>query len=66
MATSKDLKKLRKQLEEQGARIEEKKNGWMIYPPNPAGTPVMIHLTASDHRAIKNATALLRRSGFRL
>lgn len=33
----KDLKKLRKALLAQGARINEKKSGWMIYPPDKDG-----------------------------
>lgn len=64
MTIDKDLKKLRKALLTQGARIEEKKSGWMIYPPSKSGAPVMIHLTNSDWRALKNARAMLRRSGF--
>jgi hypothetical protein len=60
----KDLKKLRKSLEAQGARIVEKKSGWMVYPPDKRRDAVMIHLTNSDWRSIKNARALLRRSGF--
>ncbi|MCZ4326752.1 hypothetical protein [Brachybacterium paraconglomeratum] len=60
----KDLKKLRKLLESQGARIVEKKSGWMVYPPDPGRPGVMIHLTSSDHRWLKNTRAELRRSGF--
>ncbi|SMY01285.1 hypothetical protein [Brevibacterium aurantiacum] len=60
----KDLKKLRTALEKQDARIIEKKSGWMVYPPDRNGTPVMIHLTTSDHRAMKNARSLLRKAGF--
>lgn len=60
----KDLKKLRKLLESQGARIVEKKSGWMIYPPDKERGAVMIHLTNSDHRSLKNARSELRRSGF--
>lgn len=64
MTIDKDLKKLRKALEAQGARIDQKKSGWMIYPPDKDRDPVMIHLTNSDWRSIKNAKALLRKSGF--
>lgn len=64
IAIDKDLKKLRKSLEAQGARIVEKKSGWMVYPPDKGRDGVMIHLTNSDWRSIKNARALLRRSGF--
>lgn len=64
MKIDKDLKKLRNALEEQGARIVEKKSGWMVYPPDKYAEPVTIHLTNSDWRSLKNARSRLRRSGF--
>lgn len=60
----KDLKKLRKALLAQGARIDEKKSGWMVYPPDKDGEPVMIHLTNSDWRSTRNSRARLRSIGF--
>ena len=61
----KSLKKLFKELEsEQGARIETRRNGWMIYPPDTSRSAVMIHKTPSDRRAWANMLSELRRSGF--
>ena len=47
----------------QGWRIEETKKGWMVYPPNKDFSPVTIHKTPSDHRAIKNTRSELRKRG---
>lgn len=60
----KDAKKLVKEAEKQGFVAKEKKNGWMLTVPNGQGS-VMIHKTPSDHRALKNAVARLRRYGFK-
>ena len=61
----KSLKKLFKELEsEQGARIETRRKGWMISPPDTSRSAVMIHKTPSDRRAWANMLSELRRSGF--
>jgi hypothetical protein len=49
--------------EAQGFDVKVKKMGWMISTPNGQGS-VMVHKTPSDHRALKNALARLRRYGF--
>jgi hypothetical protein len=59
----KEVKKLLKDAEEQGWRVEKKKAGWMLYSPDGV-TKVMIHKTASDHRALDNAISLMRPGGF--
>ena len=59
----KDIRKLLEELEAQGARLVKKNAGYMIFPPG-SGEPTMIHLTNSDHRAMKNAKARLGRAGF--
>jgi hypothetical protein len=61
---SKEAKKLVKRAEEQGFRVREKKNGWMLLTPNGQGT-VMIHKTQSDQAALRNDIARLRRYGFK-
>lgn len=64
----KQIREVLKQVEEQGWRVEDKTDGWMVFPPldGRAGTtPVMIHKTPSDRRAWQNVLAALRRSGFR-
>jgi hypothetical protein len=50
---------------DQGFRVEETRDGWMIYPPDPAMSPVSLHRTPSDRRATRNALSLLRKRGFR-
>ena len=47
----------------EGWRIEEIKSGWMVYPPDKTQSPVTIHKTPSDHRAIRNTKSLLRKRG---
>jgi hypothetical protein len=66
MGTSlkKEVRTLVKQAEEQGFTVKEKKKGWLLLTPNGQGA-VMIHKTPSDHRALKNELARLRRYGFK-
>jgi hypothetical protein len=58
-----DVRKLRRKLERQGWRIEQKKAGFMAYSPDRM-TKVMIHLTPGDRRAMRNAIARLKKGGF--
>lgn len=51
-----------RQAEEQGLRVKRTKKGYVIYGKT-AGM-VTVHLTCSDHRAIKNSVAALRKIGF--
>ena len=62
---SKDLKKLLKELDKQGFRVEERKKGYLAYPPDTQFPPVTIHRTPSDYRSWANQMATLRRYGFR-
>jgi hypothetical protein len=59
----KGVKKLKKQAMEQGWREAEKNAGWMLYSPDGV-TKVMIHKTASDHRALDNLISEMRPGGF--
>jgi hypothetical protein len=58
-----EAEKLVRLAEKQGFKVKEKKSGWMVLTPNGQGA-VMIHKTPSDHRALKNELARLRRYGF--
>lgn len=49
---------------EQGWRVESTKKGFRLLPPDPSKSAVAIHRTPSDHRAMKNTIAQMRRSGF--
>lgn len=62
----KELKKLFAEIEAQGGRIKPTKKGYMIYPPDPTKDGVAVHKTPSDHRAMLNMRAELRRAGFDL
>lgn len=66
MGTSlkREARALVRQAEEQGFTVKEKKKGWLLLTPNGQGS-VMIHKTPSDHRALKNELARLRRYGFK-
>jgi hypothetical protein len=66
MSAKSDWKKILRECERQGARIEPTKNGCMIYPPDKSKDPVNVHRTPSDHRALQNTIGLLRRAGFDL
>lgn len=48
-------------LESQGARIVRKKSGWQVLAPN--GEIITLHVTPSDHRALRNARSHVRRAG---
>ncbi len=46
-----------------GWRVEARKSGWTIYPPDKGQSGVTIHKTPSDRRAWANTIAELRRRG---
>ena len=46
-----------------GWTVTETRNGWKICPPDKSIPCYTIHGSPSDHRAIKNITAALRRMG---
>jgi hypothetical protein len=61
---TREARALVQEAEAQGFTVKEKKNGWMLLTPNGQGA-VMIHKTPSDHRALRNELARLRRYGFK-
>lgn len=63
-AHKKQVTRVLRDLERQGWRIQPKKKGTMLFPPDPAATPVTVHGTPSDNRAYNNFLADLRRSGY--
>lgn len=57
-------KKLLKEAQKQGWSIQQGRKGQMrLVPPDPSRQIVFVHQTPSDHRAIKNAIAEMRRQG---
>jgi hypothetical protein len=49
--------------ERQGFRVKRTKKGVLIYGKKPGTGMVLVHLTCSDHRAVKNAKSGLKRLG---
>jgi hypothetical protein len=64
MVVSDELSKVRKEAVAQGWRVVEVTNGWMLYPPDQEQSPVLVHKTESDHRAIRNTISRMRQRGF--
>ncbi len=48
-------------LEKQGCELVPKKKGWFILFPN--GSTTVVHLTASDHRAVMNFRSYVLKAG---
>jgi hypothetical protein len=63
-SAQKEVEAIVREAKKQGFMVKEKKMGWMIQTPNGQGS-VMLHKTPSDHRAIRNDLARLRRYGFK-
>ena len=59
-----ELRKVRKEAAAQGWRVVEVTNGWMLYPQDPTQSPVLVHKTESDQRAIRNTISRMRQRGF--
>lgn len=55
------LKVVLANLEKQGCDVEDKKNGYFIKFPD--GTSYTFHRSTSDHRAVMNMRAAVRRAG---
>lgn len=60
---TKDLRKLIRQAEKEGWRVETRKNKVMFFPADKSAEVITVHLTPSDWRAMRNFVALLRRAG---
>jgi hypothetical protein len=60
-----ELQRVRTEAQAQGWRVVEVTKGWMLYPSDPALSPVLVHKTESDHRAVRNTISRMRQRGFR-
>lgn len=63
MSYQTDIKKILKEAQHQGFRIERGKH-WKLYPPDRTKGVVFISQSPSCHRAIENILADLRVAGF--
>lgn len=61
-----DLRKIMKRAEEQGWRVEKRKEYWYFWPPDGTTPPAKIGGTPNTKgRGLKNFLAELRRKGYR-
>jgi len=59
-----DTRRLIRDLITAGVPVKDTKAGWLIGAPD--GSSISVHRTESDHRAIKNTMARLKRAGINL
>lgn len=60
-----DLKKVIKRAEDQGWRVEKRKEYWMFFPPHKDLSPSRVAGTPSSQRSWTNFLADLKRKGYR-
>ncbi|MEX0755714.1 MAG: hypothetical protein WD556_11455 [Actinomycetota bacterium] len=66
MSVKKDLKEVFREAERQGWKVTQTPGGhWKLVPPDPSKDIVHTGKTPSDHKALANVIAQMRRSGFR-
>jgi hypothetical protein len=63
--TNREIRKLMAAVFSTGTRYRASKGGIIVYGP-PGTKPISIHLTVSDHRAVKNLSRDLRQIGIEL
>lgn len=61
----KELREILKAAESNGWRVEERSDGYMLFPADPSQSPIKLHRTPSDRRTLANTTAELKRRGLR-
>ena len=64
MSTAGDLKKIRRRAEDQGWRVEKRKEYWLFFPPARSEPPCRIAGTPSSSRSLTNFLACLKRKGY--
>ena len=63
--TAKEVRQLRRSIEDQNFRTKDTSKGFFVFPrPGDPGDPVMVHFTPSCPRWRKNTEAGLRRIGY--
>jgi hypothetical protein len=64
MSAKGDFKKIQSRAEEQGWRVEKRKEYWLFFPPDQAQAPCRMAGTPSSSRSLENFLACLRRKGY--
>jgi hypothetical protein len=65
MSFASDLRKVRKRAENQGWRVEKRKEYWLFFPPDKLVPPARIAGSPSSQRSWANFLADLKRKGYR-
>jgi hypothetical protein len=60
-----DLKKIRRRAEDQGWRVEKRKEFWLFYPIDKRETPCKIAGTPSSSRSWVNFLSCMKRKGYK-
>jgi hypothetical protein len=60
-----ELRKVRKRAQDQGWRVEKRKEYWLFFPPDKAQPPARIAGTPSSQPSWANFLADLKRKGYR-
>jgi hypothetical protein len=60
-----DARKLRRDLEQDGGRVEKRKEYWLLFPPDRSTAPARMPGTPSSQRTWTNLLADLRRKGYK-
>lgn len=61
---TKEMRQLFSKLTDAGITVQQTKAGWQVLAPD--GSIITVHRTESDHRAMKNTMARLKRAGVQL
>lgn len=60
-----DARKLRRDLERKGWRVEKRKEYWLLFPPDGSTAPARMPGTPSSQRTWSNLLADLKRKGYK-
>ncbi len=60
-----DLRKIRRRAEQQGWRVEKRKEYWIFYPPDKSLIPCRIAGTPSSSQSWVNFMSCMKRKGYK-
>jgi hypothetical protein len=65
MSARGDFKKIKRRAEDQGWRVEKRKEYWLFFPPDSSLPPCKMAGTPSSSRSLANLLACLKRKGYK-
>jgi hypothetical protein len=65
MSSKGDFKKIRLRSEDQGWRVEKRKEYWLFFPPGRDQPPCKIAGTPSSSRSLANFLACMKKKGYK-